>query len=252
MTGMSDPQPSATGPRGWWKLAILVVIVATVGIGLRQSGLADTFRLSDLRAIRDGLGSLAPLVFVAAFIVFTIVGVPGMILTLTGGLLFGTLGGGLLVEVGASIGATCSFFVARAAGRDTIARFIAGNAIERFDKRLTGAGLPAVLFSRIVPIFPFTYMNFLWGVTGVRASDFIIGTAFGMIPASFVYANIAASFGRSLEGTDPTLASIDLGRLINGDVILAFALLAALTVIPVAARYLVRRRYGVGTKGGDE
>lgn len=51
MTGMSEPQPNATGPRGWWKLAILVVVVATVGIGLRQSGLADTFRLSDLRAM---------------------------------------------------------------------------------------------------------------------------------------------------------------------------------------------------------
>lgn len=251
MTRMPDTQPNATGPRGWWKLAILVIVVATVGIGLRQSGLAETLRLSDLRSLRDGLGSFAPLAFVAAFIVFTIIGVPGMILTLTGGLLFGTLGGGVLVEIGASIGATCSFFVARAAGRDVVARFIAGNAIERFDRRLTGAGLPAVLFSRIVPVFPFTYMNFMWGVTGVKARDYIVGTAFGMIPASFVYANIAASFARSLEGTDPTLASIDLRRLVNGDVMLAFGLLAALTVIPVAARYLVRRRYGVGRRDGD-
>ncbi|MBK6427162.1 MAG: TVP38/TMEM64 family protein [Blastocatellia bacterium] len=251
MTRMRATDESATPRRGWWKRAILVVVVATVGVGLQQSGLAETVRLSDLRSARDGLGTMAPFAFVLAFVVFTVAGVPGMILTMTGGLLFGTLGGGLLVEIGASIGATCAFFVARAAGREVIARFIAGNAMERFDRRLTGAGLSAVLFSRIVPVFPFTYMNFVWGVTGVKARDFMIGTTLGMIPASFVYANIAASFARSLEGTDPTLASIDVRQLVNGDVVLAFGLLGLLTVIPIAVRHLVNRRYGVGAKDGD-
>lgn len=242
MRRVARTEETQNSRRGWLKLAVLVAVVVSVGIVLRQSGLADTLHLSDLIAVRDRLGQFAPFVFVLAFIAFTVVGVPGMILTITGGLMFGTIGGGLLVEIGASLGATCAFFVARGAGRDVIARFVAGSVVERFDQRISGAGLPAVLFSRIVPVFPFTYMNYIWGVTGVKARDFILGTVLGMIAPAFVYANIAASFSRSLDGTDPTLSSIDLRRLVNTDVFVAFFLLGVLTAVPVVVRVISSRR----------
>lgn len=252
MSRMGHGSDAPDRPSGWWKLTILAVVVATVGIGLQQSGLADRIRLSDLYGLRDSLGLLAPFVFLAAYTVCTIVGVPGLILTLTGGLVFGSLAGGLLVEVGASLGATGAFFLARAAGRDVVARIIKGNVIERFDHRLSGAGLPAVVFSRVVPVFPFTYMNFMWGVTGIRTRDYIVGTVVGMIPACFVYANIAASVARSLEGTDPTLASIEFRRLVNPDVLLAFALLGVLAIVPPILKYVVTRRAEARMRGSGQ
>lgn len=109
--------------------------------------------------------------------------------------------------------------------------------MEKFDQTISGNGLSAVLFTRLVPLFPFNLINFAWGLTGVSLRDYVIGTAIGIIPGTFVYANLAGAVARSLEGTDGALTSVDVGRLLNRDVFAAFALLGLLALVPLLIKW---------------
>jgi uncharacterized membrane protein YdjX (TVP38/TMEM64 family) len=165
-----------------------------------------------------------------------VIAFPGSLMSLAGGLLFGTLIGGTLIVVAATCGATLAFLLARYAGREAIQKFISGGQLEKFDQLISGSGLSAVLFTRLVPLFPFNFINFAWGFTGVRLRDYVVGTVVGIIPGAFVYANLAGAVARSLEGTDESLASINAGRLLNRDVLVAFTLLGLLALVPMLVK----------------
>jgi uncharacterized membrane protein YdjX (TVP38/TMEM64 family) len=87
-----------------------------------------------------------------------------------------------------------------------------------------------------VPLFPFNFINFAWGLTSVRLRDYVVGTVVGIIPGAFVYANLAGAVARSLGGTDESLASINVGRLLNRDVLVAFTLLGLLALVPMLVK----------------
>jgi len=227
---------------GWSKLALLGLALLTAAILFRYTNAIEYVTPASIRRLREALGVWAPLAFVLLYAIGTLVAAPGSILSLTGGLLFGTVLGGTLIVVGASCGAICAFLLARYAGRDAIARFIRGGQLEKFDKLVRGSGLSAVLFTRLVPLFPFNFLNFAWGLTSVRLRDYVIGTVIGIIPGTFVYANLAGAVARSLEGSDESLASIELGRLINRDVLLALTLLGFLALVPIAVKWWQSRR----------
>lgn len=240
--GAAGPPPARGG---WARLAALVAVVVLAAVLLHMTGATHYLTISRLRALRDEAGVLAPLLFVVAYALGTVFAFPGAILSLSGGLLFGTLEGGALIVVGATIGATIAFFVARRAGRATVERFVSGGRLERLDRSVASSGLGAVVFTRLVPVLPFNVLNFAWGLTGVSGRDYVLGTLVGIVPVAFVYANLADKVARSLEGGDGSLASIDPSRLLTRDVLVALGLLAACAVIPPVVRRLAGRR----TKG---
>lgn len=229
-----DAQDSKSG---WWKLAGLGLALVTAAMLFQFTNAAAYVTPASIRRLRDALGAWAPLTFVLIYALGTLIAAPGSLLSLTGGLLFGTLIGGTLIVVGATCGAICAFLLARYAGRDAIERFISGGRLEKFDNLVRGSGLSAVLFTRLVPLFPFNFINFAWGLTSVRLRDYVVGTVVGIIPGAFVYANLAGAVARSLEGTGESIASIQLERLINRDVFLAFTLLGFLALVPIMVRW---------------
>jgi len=239
---VTEQEPDEGRKNGWWKLAVLAIVIIGVSIAVRQTGVLDRVTVAEIYAARNRMGIAAPVAYVAAYIVGTILAFPGLFLTLAGGLLFGTLFGGALVWIGATVGATGAFLIGRYAGRSTVERFISGGALEQFDKTITGSGFSAVFFTRIVPVFPFSLVNFAWGLTGVSLRDYFLATCIGIVPAAVVYANIAASVARSLADTNVPLSSIDLRSLLNSDVLVAFALLGVLAIVPPVIR-LARARW---------
>jgi uncharacterized membrane protein YdjX (TVP38/TMEM64 family) len=244
---------SKPGAAGWLKLGALAALLLASTLAVKYSGIGDRVTVGQIHAVRDSLGLLAPLIYVVVYVVGTVLAFPGFLLTLVGGLLFGTLFGWLLVTVGASTGAILAFLVGRYAGRATIERFAAGGRLERFDRAVSGSGFSAVLFTRLVPVFPFNVVNYLWGLSGVGLRDYMLATVVGMIPAEFVYTNIGGAVARSLEGSDATLASIEYAKLLNRDVVGAFALLGVMALVPTVAR-LVRGRHtaaGAGQTDAD-
>lgn len=234
---MAD-EPSTRG--GWTRLALLGALVVGSTLVFKYAGVADRVTIGEIRAARDAIGMFAPLLYVAIYVVAAIVAFPGLVVTLVGGLLFGTVAGGALAVTGASIGAVAAFWIARLTGRSTVERFVAGGRLEGFDRVLSGSGFSAVLFTRLVPGVPFNMINFVWGLTGVRFRDYVAATVLGMIPGAFIYANLGGAIARTYDRDDATLASIDYARLLNRDVLVSVALLALLTLVPTIVK-LARR-----------
>src|SRR5688572_17789488 len=100
-------EPSSGGS-GWWKIVVLAGVIVAAAVVVRVTGAHEYLTIHNLRAFRESAGVWAPILFVLAYIVGAIVAFPGSLLSLSGGLLFGTLLGGTLIVIGATIGATCA------------------------------------------------------------------------------------------------------------------------------------------------
>lgn len=186
------------------RLVLLVFVLATIGLVAVRTG-------PDVAAIRSFVadtGWIGPGVYVVAYAVLTVALVPGTVLTLSGGLLFGVAGGIALTMIGATLGAVLSFLVARRAGRAAVDR-LAGGRVARVDDWLAARGLVAVLTLRLVPLVPFNVANYAAGVTALRVRDYVVGTALGIVPGVVVYTVLAA---RAQDPTGPAFL-VALGAL---------------------------------------
>ena len=133
-----------------------------------------------------------PLVFIGLYAVLTTVGVPMVVMTFVAGFTFGVMNGTLYVLIGANLGANLAFDLARYLGRDFISRHIRG-PIGRIDRQLRNQGFLRMLQLRLIPVIPFNLLNFAAGLSGIRKLHYMLGTAIGITPATFIYVYTAAS-----------------------------------------------------------
>jgi len=101
---------------------------------------------------------------------------------------FGVVWGSIYVSIASTLGATAAFLVGRYLARDAIARKIEGN--ERFaaiDKAVAGEGWKIVGLTRLSPVFPFTLLNYAFGLTQVKLRDFVLASWIGMMPGTIMY-----------------------------------------------------------------
>ncbi|MBW4689661.1 MAG: TVP38/TMEM64 family protein [Komarekiella atlantica HA4396-MV6] len=159
----------------------------------------------------NSIGAVGALAFIALYIIATVAFLPGSILTLGAGVIFGVVWGSLYVFVGATLGATAAFLVGRYLARGWVARKIANNKkFAAIDQAVGKAGLKIVLLTRLSPIFPFNLLNYAFGITGVSLQDYFIGSL-GMIPGTIMYVYIGslagnlAMIGTEAQSTNPTL-----------------------------------------------
>ena len=160
----------------------------------------------------DSLGSVGAIAFIIIYILATVAFFPGSILTLGAGVVFGLVLGSFYVFIGATIGATAAFLVGRYLARGWVAEKIQGNnKFQAIDEAVRKEGLKIVLLTRLSPIFPFTLLNYAYGVTGVSLKDYLLGCA-GMIPGTIMYVYIGslagnlATIGTSAQATNPVLS----------------------------------------------
>lgn len=172
------------------RLALLGLFLAGAVILLLTVGGPDRAEIEE--RVR-GAGIAGPLVFVALYVVLTVLMFPGSVMTATGGVLFGPVIGTLLAVVGATLGSAAAFQLAKRLGRLQVAR-IAGRRIGRVDAWLGRRGFLAVLYLRLIPVVPFNALNYVAGVTGLSFRDFAAGTALGIVPGTFAYAALGGSF----------------------------------------------------------
>jgi uncharacterized membrane protein YdjX (TVP38/TMEM64 family) len=143
----------------------------------------------------DSLGSVGALAFILLYIIASVAFLPGSILTLGAGVLFGVVMGSLYVFIGATIGAIAAFLVGRYWARGWVAKKIEGNRkFQAIDEAVAREGLKIVLLTRLSPIFPFNLLNYAYGVTGVSLKDYIFGSI-GMIPGTIMYVYIGSLAG---------------------------------------------------------
>jgi len=134
----------------------------------------------------NGLGFWGPLVFVLGYALGTVAFVPGSVLTLTAGAIFG-LQGFLWVFAAAVLGSSAAFLVSRYLARGAIERKLVDNArFAAIDRAVGAQGFKIVLLLRLSPLFPFNFLNYALGLTQVRFIDYLCG-AIGMLPGTLLY-----------------------------------------------------------------
>ena len=160
----------------------LVAVVLLVSIGRQVGG-----RLPQFTQWVDGLGIWGPVVFVAGYAGATVAFVPGSVLTLAAGAIFGLVRGVAYVMTGATIGASLAFLVARYIARGAIEQRLQGNSrFAAIDRAVGREGRKIVFLLRLSPVFPFNLLNYALGLTNVRFVDYFVA-CLGMIPGSLLY-----------------------------------------------------------------
>jgi len=234
----TPPGEGNAGLSPYIKLAVFVCVVLVVAAVFKWTSVGAYFTRDSIETTLNDMGPWAPLGFVLIYAVSTVLGVPGTILTIIGGVVFGAYVGTALIVIGATIGASGAFFVARFLARDFITEMF-GKArwFGKLDKGVEDQGLYFILFIRLVPIFPFNGINFASGLTRIKFRDYFIATAIGIIPASFVFANAAAKAAMAASG-----GTIGFGFY------LSFALLGILALTPTIYKSIKAR----GKKGYEQ
>lgn len=174
-------------------LAIVVVVALLLGAA-RYFDVQTLFRQA-LQWISD-LGPSGLILFVALYIAACVLLLPGAILTLGAGAVFGLVKGFIAVSVGATLGATCAFLVGRYLARDWVAAKIAGSGKFRaVDEAVAREGWKIVLLTRLSPVFPFNILNYAFGLTKVGLKDYFMASWIGMIPGTVMYVYIGSLAG---------------------------------------------------------
>lgn len=171
---------------GWWRLLAFLVVLIALMVVARALGIGES--LDDLRDWIRGLGAWAPLLFVPLYAVAVTVALPGSVLTVMAGTLFGSGLGVVVVSTAATLGASLSFVIARYLARDTIARWLSANAgFRRFDQLTEQHGAMIVALTRLTPIFPFSVLNYGFGLTRVSFSTYVFWSWLCMLPGTVLY-----------------------------------------------------------------
>jgi uncharacterized membrane protein YdjX (TVP38/TMEM64 family) len=185
----SSPGASRRGP----VLKLLLGAVAAIGLvllGRQLGGFVPQFA-----AWVDGLGFWGPVVFILGYAAATLAFVPGSILTMAAGAIFGLAKGTGLVFLGATVGSTFSFLVARYLARGAIERRLADRPRFRaIDRAVARQGLKIVFLVRLSPVFPYNLLNYGLGLTRVKLLDYVLA-CFGMLPGTFLYVYYGKALG---------------------------------------------------------
>lgn len=139
------------------------------------------------------LGPWGPVLFVVAYVLSTVLFIPGSVLTLGAGAVFGVVWGSVYVSIGANLGAAAAFLVGRYFARAWVAKKIAGNAtFAAIDGAVATEGWKIVVLTRLSPVFPFTLLNYAFGLTQVRFRDYVLASWIGMVPGTVMYVYIGS------------------------------------------------------------
>jgi uncharacterized membrane protein YdjX (TVP38/TMEM64 family)/rhodanese-related sulfurtransferase len=200
------------------RILLILGLVAGVTLAIVYR---DRFDAAALQAwVRDA-GPVAPLLFMLVYALAAVLFLPGSILTLAGGALFGPVLGTFYNLSGATLGATLAFLIARYLASDWVAAR-AGGRVKQLINGVEGEGWRFVAFVRLVPLFPYNLLNYALGLTRLRLLPYVIATYLFMLPAAFAYTYLGYAGREAVAGGE--------GMIQKG--LLALALLAVVAFLP--------------------
>jgi len=222
------------------RVALFVALGAAAGFAYIHRGWFEAATLEDW--VR-GAGWLGPIAFIASYAVATVLFVPGSVITLAGGALFGPVLGTAYSLTGATLGASAAFLAARYLAADWVGRK-AGGRLRQVIDGVEAEGWRFVAFARLMPLFPFNLLNYALGLTRISFAGYVVATCVFMVPGAFAYTWLGYA-GREAIGGGEDLVSKGL---------VATALMGALAFLPRLVRRLRGRKpaapVSVATTGG--
>lgn len=209
------------------RLLLLAVIVAGIVLAFIYR---DQFDAAALEQWVQNSGLAGPLVFMAIYAIGTVFFLPGSVLTLAGGALFGPVLGTFYNLTGATVGAVLAFLVARYLASDWVEQKTGGR-LKQLKQGVEGEGWRFVAFVRLVPLFPFNLLNYALGLTRIRLSHYLVATYLFMLPGAIAYTYLGYAGREAVAGSEGLIQKI----------LLALALLAVVAFLP---RLIGRMRRG--------
>ncbi|HJT31355.1 MAG TPA: TVP38/TMEM64 family protein [Pirellulales bacterium] len=187
-----------------------------------------------------GMGAWGPVLLAVTYVIATVCFVPGSLMTLGAGFLFGVAVGTVTVSLASVVGASAAFWLGRTIARDWIERRFAGDRrFKALDRAIEREGFKIVLLVRLSPAIPFTAINYFLGFTKIAYRDFLLASWIGMLPGTILYAYL----GSTLH----SLAELGSGTAAGGPVTQAFfvgglvvTLIATIVVTRIARRALIQ------------
>ncbi|HLC18651.1 MAG TPA: TVP38/TMEM64 family protein [Thermodesulfobacteriota bacterium] len=216
------------------KFIILMVFIVGAFVAVRAMGLGEYLDQEKLRDWISGFGLWGPVVYILIYCVAPSLMLPGLPITVVGGVLFGPFWGVVYVAAGATIGAAIAFLIARYMGRDWVEGVVKGGRIKEIDEQVKTRGWRIVAFTRLIPLFPYNFLNYAFGLTSIKFSHYIVATFIFMIPGIIAYVVFSSSI---LE-------------LFRGRVSKTFLAGVALVIVVSLLPFLYRKLKGGGGGGG--
>ncbi len=180
------------------KIATTVGIVAIVYFVLRHYGITDEIRLENVPKIKTwvaSFGAIAPLVYIGLYLVSTVFFLPGSPVTVLAGFVFGPLWGVFYASIASIISVSVAFLIARYVARDLVEGWVKNNAqFRKIDEQVEEQGWRILMFTRLVPIFPFNLQNYAYGLTSIRFPIYVLVSAIFMLPGTIVLVQLGGAF----------------------------------------------------------
>ena len=175
-------------------------------------------------------GWWAPIIFILIYVVATVLFLPGSVLTLAGGALFGPFFGAFYNLTGATIGAALSFLIARYLASNMVSER-SGGKLKQLINGVEAEGWRFVAFVRLVPLFPFNLLNYALGLTKIRFIEYLLATYIFMLPGALAYTYLGYAGREAVSGSDGVIKTV----------LIAVALLAVVMFLP---RFITTIRRG--------
>ncbi len=199
----------------------VLLFAALAGAIVLAVAYRDRVDVVTLEAWIKDTGALGPVVFMLVYVIGTVLFLPGSVLTLAGGALFGPVAGTFYNLTGAALGAALAFIIARYLASDWVARKAGGRMKQLLDG-VDAEGWKFVAFVRLVPLFPFNLLNYALGLTRIRLLHYILASYLFMLPGALAYTYLGYVGRETAAG----------GEGLIQKALLALALLALVAFLP--------------------
>ena len=186
--GTHAPKPSANGSRlmNVLKIAIIVILLGgSVWLLIAHSEWFTDPAMVKAQVIQ--WGAWGPVVYMLLYAVGPSLLVPGAVMTIAGGLAFGTAWGSVYSLIGGDVGAIVAFAAGRFLGKSFVERIV-GERFKPMMHRIAKHGFQIILYLRMVPVIPYNALNLLAGASPITFYDYFWATMIGMIPGTILYA----------------------------------------------------------------
>ena len=207
------PELGAKKKRSWKPLIFLALLVAAVA-GVHLSGAAQYLQQEKLQTLIGSYGALAPAIYILIYALAPVLFLPGLPITIVGGIVFGPIWGVVYTITGATIGASLAFLVARYGARDWISAKLTGPKWEKLDSEVAQHGWKVVAFTRLIPAFPFNLLNYAFGLTKVSFLQYAVTSFVCMLPGCIAFIVFSSSLLGLIKGTVSPTALLGIGLIV--------------------------------------
>jgi uncharacterized membrane protein YdjX (TVP38/TMEM64 family) len=208
---------SSSAMKNIWKWSALTAVAVVLFVASRL--LPVTEWLKSFNQLAAGLGPIGVAIFIIVYVLATVLFIPGSVLTIGAGFMFGLGVGVFAVSIGSTTGAALAFLISRHIVREKIEKLAIQN--EKFgaiDRAIGAQGWKLILLLRLSPLIPFNFSNYFYGVTAIKFWPYVLASWIGMLPATVLYvylgtvgkAGVESAAGRTRSRAEWALLAVGL------------------------------------------